>query len=310
MPAAVGRRVVDRQQLDDLHARSHSPVYHAAQVAEVAHAPGVLAAKGKDGNDHAGGPPRFLPKSQQSAVTDAHLTVGQLVVQHTVVAILPHQQLVSLVVDHHIFIFQRQPYGIQIDGEQPVALADILHTQIAHGAPAAYHRMAAEQRQRLARLQLGCRDAENGRLAVEGHAAGLHLLAVGCMLRRQVGIGIEMGTQRQVAPLVAEHITLGGIEIIGARHLRPLPAQHPAVGILHLVVISDDIKPVVTALYGRRLQCPGLSVLRQHGLVGKALGAVVAAVSDDDVHRLAPLRSVVYGKSQFHLQPYLQFTLA
>ena len=43
VPAAVGGGVVDGQQLDHLHARSHSPVHHVAQVAEVAHAPGVLA---------------------------------------------------------------------------------------------------------------------------------------------------------------------------------------------------------------------------------------------------------------------------
>ena len=64
---------------------------------------------------------------EHAAIEHAHLAVGQRLGQLAVVALLPGQQLVVLVADHHIFIFYRQLDGVQIDGEHPLVTADVLH---------------------------------------------------------------------------------------------------------------------------------------------------------------------------------------
>ena len=237
VPASVGRGVVDGQQLDNLHTRRHRPVDHPSQVAEVAHAVGMLAAEREHGDDHTSGPPRLLLQVQQVAIEHAHLAVGNLFREQTVVALLPCYEFMRLLVYHNILILYGQADSIHIDRQEPVLLSDILHRQITDGTPAAHHRMAAQDGQRLAFLQLWSRNAEECCLTIERHATGLSGLAMLRVFRGQIGIGIEVGAQGHIPPLVVEHIVLGRVKPVSTRHLRPLAAQHPPVAIFHLVSV-------------------------------------------------------------------------
>ena len=115
VPAAVGRRVVDGQHLYDLHARLLAPVHQTAQVAEVAHAEGVFTTQREHRHYHAGCPPHLLLHVEHAAIEHAHLTVLQFLADHTVVAFLPRQQFMRLVVYDHVLVFQGQPDGIHVD---------------------------------------------------------------------------------------------------------------------------------------------------------------------------------------------------
>ena len=112
--------------------------------------------------------------------------------RRTVVARLPRQQRVGLIVDNHIFIFYGQRNGIYIDGEEPVVTTHMLHLQIARRVPAAQSRMVTDDGYRLSLLQLRSRHAEKHRLAVEGDAQRLHLLFLRHKGRRAIGLAVEM----------------------------------------------------------------------------------------------------------------------
>ena len=127
--------------------------------------------------------------------------------------------------------------------------------------------MTAYECQRLACHKLGCRHAEKGCTPVQRQPARLYLLAVRSMLSGQVGVGIEMGTERTVTPLVVEDVILRRIEPVGTRHLRPLAAQQPSVAVLHLVVVCDRTDRMLAALYDSGLQLPRHTVLGGHQLV-------------------------------------------
>ena len=128
---------------------------------------------------------------------------------------------------------------------------------------------------------------------MRSHAGGLN------------GVAIEVGTERQVAPLVVEYVVLRRVEPIGTRHLCPLSAQYPPVTVLHLIAVCDGADGVLAALDDRRLQRPQLSVLRLHQQVLRTLGAVLTVVAECYVECLSPLGYVWYCELQFHCLPLL-----
>ena len=300
MPTAVGCRIVHGQQLYQLHTGSYSPVHHAPQVAEVAHAARVFAAQGKDGYHHTGRPPRLLLQVQDVAIAHTHLAVVQFLLHHAVVAFLPRRQFVRLVIHHHIFIFYGHRHHINVYRQYPVLLADILHPQIAGRAPAAHCRMAAQQSQRVALGQLGCRHSEYNCFPIERQPPGLHMLTHSLADGGEIGIAVQMGTEGHVAPLVVEDVVLGRVRPVGTRHLRPLLPQHRTLGVLHLIVIGDDADRVLAALQDSCLQRPPQAVLRSHQQVRRSQRTILTTAAEHHVHALAPLRSVLNGEFQFH----------
>ena len=296
----VGGCVVDRQQLDDLHARHHSPVNEALEVAEVAHAIAMVATQREDGDDDAGSAPDSLAQPQVLAVADKHLSVGHLGINDAVIALFPGYQVMRFLVDHHIFILQRQEHGVHVDGEHPVGLSQVLHTQIARLAPTAQRGMAADKSQHLSGLQLRRRDAEEYRLAVEWHRQRLNLFATLALLGGQVSITIEVGIQRLLTPLVGKDIALRSIEVVAPCHGRPLLPQHLPLAVLHLVVVCQLADGMLARGDDRRLHRPHQSVVGVHQQVSGALGTVGAAVAEHHMETLAPLRTVLYREFQFH----------
>ena len=206
----------------------------------------------------------------------------------------------GLAVDNDVLVFYGQTDSIHIDRQEPVLLSDILHRQITDGTPAAHHRMAAQDGQRLAFLQLWSRNAEECCLTIERHATGLSGLAMLRVFRGQIGISIEMGAQGHVAPLVVEHIVLGRVKPVNTRHLRPLAAQHPPVAIFHLISVRNRADGVLPTFYNSRFLRPVHTVLRLHQQIGRSDGSVLTVEVEHDMHRLAPLCAVLYCKSQFH----------
>ena len=90
-PLVAQRSIVDWQQLDDFHARSHRPVDETAQVAEVAHAIAMLATQRKNGNADTSQSPRLLTETQRVAIEHQHFAVVHFDVDRPVVALLPLQ---------------------------------------------------------------------------------------------------------------------------------------------------------------------------------------------------------------------------
>ena len=171
VPMAISRRIVDRQQLDDLHARLRCPINHPAQIAEVAYPIGMFATKGEYWDDDTCCPPRVLCQAQMTTMQDEDVTVREFAVSSidgidghalsanrhdAVVALLPFQQFVRLGVYHYIFILYRQQPALCIDGQEPFTLTGIIHLQITAGAPRTDGRMTATDGYGLPLLQLGC----------------------------------------------------------------------------------------------------------------------------------------------------------
>ena len=138
--------IVDRQQLDDLHTGGFCPVDETPQITEVTHTKGMGATQREHGHHHTGSPPRTFLHTETLTIKHHHGTIPELRVRGresdiqfhpTVVAFLPGHQFIGLVVDDHIFIFQRQQDGIDIRREHPLTLAQVFHPQITGGIPVA-----------------------------------------------------------------------------------------------------------------------------------------------------------------------------
>ena len=260
----------------------------------------MLRAQREDGNHHTGGPPGLLAQPQMTTVQHQHLTVLDLGVNSAVVALLPLQQLVALLVHDYIFIFYRQQPSLGVDREHPLVPAGILHLQIAAGAPRADGRMTAADSHHLSRLQLGSRHAEDDGAPEQWLLQHAHLLVALSVNGSQIGIGIQVQGQGPVAPLVGEHIVPGSVEGIDARHHVPLAAQHPPIGVRHLVAIDHVRQRVLPAHQGRRLQRPQLAIVRLHQQILTAHHAVPAMEIYIHMQAFAPCGMVVYGEFQFH----------
>ena len=306
-PGMRHRGIIDGQNLNDLHTCGLSPVYQTAQVSEVAHAKGVFTAQREDRHHHASRPPHALLHPEATTVDDQHRAVGhhclvwrQEAVGGAVVAFLPGHEGIRCIIDYHIFIFEGQKHGIDIDREHPVVLAHILHPQESGSIPVAQGRMAAQDGQRLALLQLWSRHTEEDGLAIERHPKHLVLFTAGQAHRRGVGTAVEMILQGNVTPLVRQDITLRRVEMIGTGHTPPFAAQDIALAVFHLIKIGEGSDGVLSRLNSRSLQCPEEAVVGRHQQIRVPDGAVEAPVGDDHVQALAPLRAVIYGKSQFH----------
>ena len=143
VPTTIRRSVIDGQQLNELHARSHSPVHKTLEVAKIAHAVGVLATQREHRNGHTSCPPRFFGQPQMTTIKHQHLSVRNLVCisidridgHKAVFALFPSYQFVGLTIHHHIFIFYRHEPTLGIDRQHPLAITRILHRQIATGVP-------------------------------------------------------------------------------------------------------------------------------------------------------------------------------
>ncbi len=326
VPAAVSSRIVDGQQLDDLHARGNSPVDEATQVAEIAHAVGMLAAQRKHGNGHTGSPPRLFGQPQVTAVEHQHLAIGNLVageclltvgyrlltdsqrpVAHrdgAVVAFLPGHEFMGLTVYHHIFIFYRQQPPLRIDAQHPFAVAGILHRQVTAGVPRADGRMRTADGYLLTGRQLGSRHAEDDGTAKDGqrqHAERFTFNVQRKTLCDAIGRRIEMHGQRTVAPPVGKHIVVRGIKVVDAGHHVPLAAQHLSVGILHLIAVTDVRQLPLTAQECCRLERPQVAVVGLHQQILMAHAAVSTMEVNADMEAFAPCRMIVYREFQFHL---------
>ena len=79
VPTTIRRGIVDRQYLDELHTCSYGPIYHAAQIAKIAHAIRVFTTQRKDRNGHTGSTPRLFSQTQMTTIEYQHLAVGNLV---------------------------------------------------------------------------------------------------------------------------------------------------------------------------------------------------------------------------------------
>ena len=230
-----------------------------------------------------------------------HLTVLDVSGDGTIVALLPLQQLMALLVDDHIFIFYRQQPALGIDREHPLVTTGIVHLQIAAGAPRTDGRMAATDCHHLAGLQLRSRHTEDDGAAEQGQLQHAHLFVALTVDGGQIGIGVQVQGQRTVAPLVRKQIVLGGIEGIDTGHYVPLAAQHLAFSVSHLITIDDVRQGMVAAHQGCRLQRPQLAVLRLHQQVLPTHHAVLTMEVDIHMETLAPCGMVVYGEFQFHV---------
>ena len=236
-----------------------------------------------------------------TAMQHQHLSVLDLGSYHAVVALLPLQQLVALLVDDHIFIFYRQQPSLGIDREHPLVPAGILHLQIAAGTPRADGRMTATDRHHLSRLQLGGRHTEDEGASEQRLLQHAHLFVTPAVDGGEIGIGIQVQGQGTVAPLVGEQIILGSIEGIDTGHHVPLAAQHPALSVGHRVAIDHVRQGVLPAHQCCRLQRPQLAILRLHQQILMAHHAVPAMEIDIHMQALAPCGMVVYGEFQFHV---------
>ena len=75
----------------------------------------------------------FAIGAQISAMQDELFSPLQsLDFRPSVLALLPLHDIVGLVADHHILIFQRQSDGVGVDREHPVAVTDIEHGRFVH----------------------------------------------------------------------------------------------------------------------------------------------------------------------------------
>ena len=303
----VRRGIVDRQQLDNLHARCHRPVHKASEVAKVAHTIAVFTTQGEDGHTDTSQSPRGFTEAQGFTIEHQHLTISQFIGNNAVVTLFPRHECMRRSVHHHIFIFDGHQPAQGIDRQHPLAIAHIVHQLVARRVPRTNGRMTATDGHSLSLLQLGCRDTEEYRATEQGHTGSLDLLTTRCVLSGAIGIAIKMVGQRTIAPLVWEDVVLRGIKEIDSGHHIPLLAQHLAVGILHLIAIADMRQRMVTTDQCCRLQRPQLSVIGQHDEVLLSMSAILTMVADDYMHAFTPCCIIVYREFQFHgLQTFLQ----
>ena len=211
---------------------------------------------------------------------------------YPVLTFLPTDEGMRLVVHHDVFVFQWECHTKSIHRQHPFLLAGILHPQIARRVPTADGGMAAADGYRLTGQQLRGGDAEGDGAAEQRQADGLHMLVRPTMNRRQVGVGIEMGGQRQVAPLVGEDIVLRRIEMIDTGHQVPFATDNLAVGILHLIDIDDVRQRMLARLQDGRLQRPQLTVVGLHHEMMLLHRAVLTAAFHTDIQAFAPCRPI------------------
>ena len=115
-------RIIDGQDLDDLHARGHGPVDQTAQVAEVAHPVRVLTAEREDGYHHSGSTPHPLLYTKSTTMNNKDRTIRnhrlvwrQQALSSAIVALLPSHKRIRLIINDDIFIFNGHKHGIHID---------------------------------------------------------------------------------------------------------------------------------------------------------------------------------------------------
>ena len=151
-PVVRGRCIVDGQNLDDLHTCDHSPVDKALQITEIAYAIRTLCSQREDRNGHTCSTPGMFFYPEVFAISHQHgsirhriLVWRQQSISSTVIAFLPSEQGVSLIIDNHIFIFDGQQYRIDIHRQQPVVTTHMFHLEVSGRIPTADSRMVADK---------------------------------------------------------------------------------------------------------------------------------------------------------------------
>ena len=88
-------------------------------------------------------------------------------------------------------------------------------------------------------MQLGCRHPEDDRPSEQRHTHQGHRgmpLPATCHL---IGMTVEMGLQRHVAPTVREIIVSCAVESIEPRHLVPLFSEQMSFAVHYLIMIGE-----------------------------------------------------------------------
>ena len=264
-PSARLSGVVNRQDLYHFHSRLCRPVDHPPQIAEIADAIGVLAAQGEDRHDHSGHTPDVFPDTEDAAVEHEHLAVGDVPRAGTpVVTLLPCREGTGGVVDDDILIFQRQEHAHHVDRQRPHRPPGIFHPHIARDVPPADRRMASADGQCLSRFELGSGDAENDCAAEERRVDRPDALTAGTAGGRQIGVGVQMALDGNVAPRVRKDIILRRVAPEDALHAVPLAPQDFSVGVLDLIAVAERGDMAVARLHDDGLQRPLLPVVGDH----------------------------------------------
>ena len=153
-PGMRCRSIIDRQYLDHFHPRQYSPVDQPPEIAEVADAIRTVAPKGEYRHHDTGGTPGLFLDAKVLAIGHQDCPIRnsgdirwQQPVGGAVVTLLPCHEGVRGIIDDHIFIFQWQKDGIDIDRQHPIVLSQVFHPQIAGSIPVAQRRMTADDGQ-------------------------------------------------------------------------------------------------------------------------------------------------------------------
>ncbi len=228
----------------------------------------------------------FAIRPQVAAMEDELLPPLQpLELSLSVLAFFPLHDIVGLVIDHNIFIFQWQAQGVCVDREQPVAVANIVHGQWMLHIPRAQGGFAPEQRHTLIALDMRCRDTKHDGAVEEGRVFEIS--------QRLLGPAKQIVLQREVAPLVLEDVVLRIVDGVDARYATPLLPDAFSVIILDLIVIFQIRDGEMREHHAAGLHRPRAAVAGVHKQIVGTMMHLCIVVGHTEVHGL-PERSPVF----------------
>ncbi len=132
------RGVVDRQNLKELLSCDNSPIDHLLKVEEVAHAEVIITAHREHGNGHTRSAPcRTGIDETHSAHNERRTLVLGYYVHHSIVAVLPGEQLTGSLVKNHKLVTERQMNLLVGKRYAPFREIAVVHHQGIFGIPLA-----------------------------------------------------------------------------------------------------------------------------------------------------------------------------